>query len=400
MTETKPRSAFTGMPDIGADEHLIGAFVGRSNGPTLIAIGSLHGNEPGGSIALSDVSQKLAKITDKLNGRVYFLTGNARALAKDVRFVDCDLNRIWTPKNMSSLGSETLSHTSEGSQLDELGQIIDSILITAMDEVFVIDLHSTSSDTIPFVTIGDTLRNRQFAQKFPVSILLGIEEELDGTMLEYLNNAGAVTLGFEGGQHLSHQTVENHLALIWLGLVNAGLLSDADVPDYDLYRWRLGAAKRSSPIVEVRYREAITDQDEFEMNPGFTNFEPIKKGQELAKNIHGRIRAIESGVILMPLYQKLGNDGFFVGRQISPFWLRLSGILRRIGIQKIIHFLPGVRRDPGDPSTLIVDTRVARLFPLQIFHLLGFRRRRWVHHKLVVSRRRHDTSGPFKWRGK
>ena len=64
-----------------------------------------------------------------------------------------------------------------------------------------IDLHSTSADGLPFATVGDTMRNRRFAQNLPVTILLGIEEQLDGTMLEYLNNLGAVTLGFEGGQH-------------------------------------------------------------------------------------------------------------------------------------------------------------------------------------------------------
>ena len=31
--------------------------------------------------------------------------------------------------------------------------------------------------------------------------MLGIEEQLEGTMLEFMNNEGAVTLGFEGGQH-------------------------------------------------------------------------------------------------------------------------------------------------------------------------------------------------------
>lgn len=101
----------------------------------------------------------------------------------------------------------------------------------------------------------------------------------------------------------------------------------------------------------------------------------------------------------MPLYQKLGNDGFFIGREISPFWLWLSGVLRSLGIQKIIHILPGVRRDPDDPGTLVVNTSVARLFPLQVFHLLGFRRRRWIDKKLVVSRRKHDTDAPFKWKG-
>ena len=173
--------------------HLIGAFIGKVSGPTLIVVGSLHGNEPGGAMALRNLSPKLAEITDSLKGRVYFLTGNTRALAERVRFINADLNRHWTPHNMSSRGAEKVFNTSEGCELSELDRILDRILITAMNEVFVLDLHSTSSEGIPFATVGDTLRNRSFAQKFPVPILLGIEEHLDGTMLEYLNNAGAVT---------------------------------------------------------------------------------------------------------------------------------------------------------------------------------------------------------------
>jgi len=101
------------------------------------------------------------------------------------------------------------------------------------------------------------------------------------------------------------------------------------------------------------------------------------------------------GVILMPLYQKLGNDGFFIGRRIASFWLTVSAALRRLRVQKLMPLLPGVRRDPVDPETLVINTRVARLFPLQIFHLLGFRRRRWSGAKLIVSRRKHDTTSPF-----
>ena len=398
-TETDVELNSAKLADLGAGEHLIGAFVGKSSGPTLIVIGGLHGNEPGGAIALSNVSMLLGGMAEKLKGRVYFLRGNTRALSQGVRFLDADLNRHWTPENLSNIGSEMLSVTSEGVELAELDRILDSILITAMDEVFVLDLHSTSSDGRPFATVGDTLRNREFAQKFPFWILLGIEEQLDGTMLEYLNNAGAVTLGFEGGQHISAETVKNHEAITWLALVNSGVLSETDLADQGLYRGQLDAGRGGSSIVEVRLRKEISDGDEFEMNQGFNNFDPISKGQVLAKNKYGNILAGESGLILMPLYQKLGDDGFFIGRVISPFWLLLSGILRRIGIQRLIHLVPGVRRDPDDTGKLIVNTNIARFFPLQVFHLLGFRRHRWVGNKLIVSRRRHDTSGPFKWKG-
>jgi len=296
---------------------------------------------------------------------------------------------------MSSMRSERLSKTSECRELDEIDQAIDQILITARSEVYVLDLHSTSAEGEPFATVGDTLRNRAFARKFPVTILLGIEEQLQGTMLEYLNNAGAVTLGFEGGSHLSESTLTNHKALVWLALANSGLLAEGDVPDLEGHKRTLAAGKVESRFVEVRHREKVEPGDGFQMHPGFNNFDRIKAGQELARNNSGIIRAREGGLILMPLYQSLGEDGFFIGREVAPFWLALSALLRRLRTQRVIRWLPGVVEESGDPDTLIVNTRVARLFPLQIFHLLGYRRRRWVDDHLVVTRRKHDTDSPF-----
>ena len=148
-------------------------------------------------------------------------------------------------------------------------------------------------------------------------------------------------------------------------------------------------------IIEVRHREAISADDEFVMNPGFNNFDPIRRGQVLARDRRGPIKAVESGMILMPLYQKKGEDGFFIGREVSRFWIWLSEILRRLNLSDWVFILPGVKRHPTERESLIVNTVVARFFPLQIFHLLGFRRRTWVGKSLVVSRRKFDTKSPF-----
>lgn len=378
-------------------EHLIGKFVGDPTGATLIVVGSIHGNEPSGTRALRKVSRQFEDLRGKLRGRVYFLAGNTRALARGVRFVGADLNRHWTSENLTqNKTAHSSARIAEDYEQNELLEIFDEILATANGEVFALDLHSTSAAGLPFATVGDTLRNRRFAQKFPVTILLGIEEQLDGTMLEYLNNAGAVTFGFEGGQHDAPEAVENHEALIWLALVNSGILAEKDAPDLDRHRQILARASGRARILEVRHREPVAPGDEFAMNPGFENFAPIKVGQLLAKNKRGAIRAVESGLILMPLYQKQGEDGFFIGREVAPFWLRLSAVLRKLKIGDIVRILPGVWRHPTNHESLIVNTRIARFFPLQIFHLLGFRKLRWHGDQLVVSRRRHDTHSPFK----
>ena len=376
-------------------EHVIDRFCGDENGPTLVVVGSIHGNERGGAEALRNVARKLRTMELKLLGRVYFIEGNVRALRAGVRFVDSDLNRHWTKENIARrVPRETVAGV-EDLAISELVSVFRDILATAKNEVYVLDLHSTSADGLPFATLGDTLRNRHFARKFPVTVLLGIEEQLEGTMLEYLNNEGAVTLGFEGGQHESDKTVANHEALVWLALVNAGIARAGDIPDHSNHRASLNAATGRARIIEVRHRQAIDVDDEFVMNPGFQNFDVVTRGQVLASDRLGPITSPESGLILMPLYQKKGDDGFFIGREISPFWIRLSEVLRRLKLADWIFILPGVSRHLTDPESLVVNTTVARFFPLQIFHLLGFRRRIWKDNQLVVSRRKYDVTSPF-----
>ena len=117
----------------------------------------------------------------------------------------------------------------------------------------------------------------------------------------------------------------------------------------------------------------------------------------MARNRAGAIKASETELILMPLYQALGDDGFFLVCEVERFWLKLSALLRRLKVGDYMHLLPGVRRDPINENVLIINTRIARLLPLPVFHLLGFRRLRWTDKYLVVSRRCYDLVRPTKF---
>lgn len=394
MTQRTPPCAVE--QESHAAAHVIAEIAGTKDGPLLIAIAGLHGNEPAGVEAATRTADTIASLAGKIAGSVVLLAGNTRALARNTRFVDGDLNRRWTPAFIEHARSfvPTEPERSEDAELRELLAVFDRLVGNANGEVYVIDLHTTSAGGVPFATLGDTLRNRAFAANFPVPIILGIEEQLDGTMLEYLNNLGCVTLGFEAGQHVDASSIDNHESLIWLALVAAGNLSATDVPGYEMHRARLASVGGGRRFVEIRSRHAVRPGDGFLMEPGFTNFTPIRKSQPLAQDWRGPILAPEKGLLLMPLYQPLGDDGFFVAREIKQFWLKVSSVLRRLGIASWAALLPGVRKLAADGDSFIVNTYLARLFPLQLFHLLGFRKQRWADGFLVVTRRRFDRQGP------
>jgi succinylglutamate desuccinylase len=379
-------------------EHLIGSVRGSLPGPTLLILGGIHGNEPAGVLAADRVLPRIQERKAELRGEVVLLRGNTRALERKVRYIDADLNRQWAPDSVrvTASGNGGLSAMSERLEQGELLVAIREAVSRARGEVYFLDLHTTSAHGKPFATVGDTLRNRRFALRFPVTIVLGLEEQINGTLLEYINNLGAITMGFEAGQHEAITSVDHHEALVWNATIATGNFLREHLAELDHGRSLLKRAGGGRRVVEIRHRHAINPQDDFQMEPGFRNFQRVRRGEVLARDRTGEITAGETGLILLPLYQKLGDDGFFLGREVKQFWLGLSALLRELRVGHYIRVLPGVRRDPLNDDSLIINTRIARILPLQIFHLLGFRKRRWIDKHLVVSRRSHDLSGPTK----
>lgn len=377
-------------------EHLIASIRGIAPGPTLIILGGIHGNEPAGVIAADRVLPRIQELQSVLRGEVLLLRGNTRALEQSVRYIDADLNRQWTADNVRKANSDgpCPEEMSERLEQGELLTVLNKVVSRATGNVYFLDLHTTSAHGEPFATVGDTLRNRRFAMTFPVTIVLGLEEQIEGTLLEYLNNLGAITMGMEAGQHEAITSIDNHEAVILNAMAATGNLRCEDLPELARYQWRLKGASGGLRVVEVRHRHSIVPEDHFKMEPGFKNFQSVRRGQVLARDRTGEIKARETGLILLPLYQALGNDGFFLGREVKPFWLKLSALLRRLKVGYYVHLLPGVRRDPRNENFLIINTHVARILPLQVFHLLGFRRLRWTDKYLIVSRRAYDLVGP------
>jgi succinylglutamate desuccinylase len=371
----------------------IGEHQGSLPGPLLLVVGGIHGNEYSGVLAARRVVDKLALDARPFRGRFVALVGNLAALALDQRFIDVDLNRQWQAGKVVALeegggGSAPVEEREQRHLLAELRQEMDQ----AEGEIYFVDLHTSSAHGAPFVTVGDTLRNRAFALKLGLPVVLGLEEQIDGALLEYMNNLGHVTAGIEAGRHDAPASVDHHEAALWLALSATGNMDAPDIPQAAALRRLLRKSTPGIPrIMEVRHRHPVTAEDQFVMEPGYTNFDPVPAGKVVARDRNGPLRSRRKCRMLLPLYQAQGTDGYFLVRSIRPFWLVLSAILRRSGLPALMRWLPGVKVLSGREETLMVDTRIGRFLPMQIFHLMGYRRVRWQGNLLVVSRRRFDT---------
>jgi hypothetical protein len=371
---------------VEVEEREVGRFLGSAAGPTLIAVTGIHGNEPAGLEAARRVFARLAKGDLRLRGELVVFAGNLRGLRRGVRYHAKDLNRVWSEPGVAALRARPVSERDEEDhEQAELLSAIEEVIGRARGQVHLGDFHTTSASGIPFILFGDTLRQRYFARAFPLPVLLGLEEALDGVLTGYWSRHGCVTFALEGGQHKSPESVNAIEAVLWLALARARLLLD-DPPELLrsaelLHRLRAGLPR----VVEVRSRHPVSPEDAFVMEPGFRNIDYAKKGQLLARDRKGEIRASTDGLVVLPLYQGLGVDGFFWGREVSPARMLASQALRLSGAGQLLGLLPGVLRDKKNPGRFLVDPRSARA--LEVLQLFGYRRVRQQGRELTVERR-------------
>ncbi|APY10955.1 aspartoacylase [Seonamhaeicola sp. S2-3] len=362
----------------------IGKIKGANSGPTFVIFAGIHGNETSGVFA---VNQVLNTINSKnIGGVIYAIAGNLKALSAHQRFIDQDLNRLWTTDNIATIKNKAHLNSDE-KELIALLDILNNIITTNKPPFYFIDLHTTSSKTLPFITINDALINRKFSKHFPVPIVLGIEEYLTGPLLSYINKLGYVSLGFESGQHDDVNAITNSVAFLNLALVNAGVIKK-DSKKYNVnYNILKEQSKNTQNFLEIIHLHKIKKDENFKMLSGFKSFQKIKKGVPLAVSNGVNLLSKYTGLIFMPLYQKQGADGFFIIRIIKPFFLRLSAFLRRIKIDGLLVVLPGITWLNKTEGILRVNLKVAKFFAKPIFHLLGYRSRYSNEIYLVLNNR-------------
>ncbi|MEQ9616684.1 MAG: succinylglutamate desuccinylase/aspartoacylase family protein [Phycisphaerales bacterium] len=364
-------------------------------GATLVCVAGQHGNEPSGVFAVRRVLDAIGEHGVPMRGALVGLRGNVTALAQGVRYRAADLNRLWTPDRLERLRAKGDPIREAGHEFEEMHELfgaLEGAFADATSEVAVLDLHTTSSASAPFVVMEDRLPNREHARRFGTPVVIGLEEVLNGTLPDYVNDRGFVSLGFEAGQHDAPESVDRHESAVWVMLCSMRIVDRADVPGgLGAHEARLaGAAKGLPSFVELRGHHRVLDGDAFEMRAGYANFVRVEAGELLARDRRGEVRAPARGRVFMPLYQPLGEDGFFIVRRVGAVWLKLSAALRLLGADRLAPLLPGVRRDPAHPGVLIADTRVARWFTVEVFHLLGYRRRAPKSEHEAVFSRRHD----------
>lgn len=375
-------------------DRVIDHIRGKKGGPTVVFFGGVHGNETAGVFALKEVFRELHSKKTTVHGELYAISGNLGALESKQRYQTEDLNRIWFQDRIERIIDHQEIKHNEENELGQLYRLIHSILDSGTPPFYFMDLHTTSSNTSPFMVLNDSLLNRRYASNYPLPIILGIEEYLKGALLSYINELGYVSLGFESGQHDDDMAVKNCIEFIRYSLAVTQSVHVSEERKEQLYRNISNSSDAPHKFYEIYHQYNIAPNSNFVMAPGYVNFQTIPKGADLALVDGIELKTTKKRQIFMPLYQKQGNEGFYFIRPIPVFLLWLSKKLRRFKVDHILVKLPGVEWKDGSKDTLVVDQRVARFFAKSFLHLLGYRARKFDESRLMAKNR--ESASKFK----
>ena len=288
---------------------IIGKYSSGKDGPLLFVTAGIHGNEPSGVKALEEVFKQLEKTKPEIKGTILGVAGNQKALNKNQRYIDEDLNRTWTTENVNSGKKD--SH--EKREMFEIIDVLNQYPEKDFTKRYFLDCHTTSSPSLPYVSVQEVNDNDEWAHKFPTYIIRGFSDIITGDIDHYLSRIGITGFVFEAGQHTSETSAENHEGVIWLAIKEACGLDLSTIETYPECVKRF--TEKNAPdqkTFEIIHRHGLDKGDTFEMKPGYENFQKIKKGEVLATQNGKELKSEWDAYIFMPLYQAQGDDGFFV----------------------------------------------------------------------------------------
>ena len=307
-------------------ERIIGSYTGKEKGPLLICFGGIHGNEPAGIQAIEEVFERLDK--EPLNnpdfgfkGRLLGIRGNLRAIQAGKRYLQKDLNRQWTKENIARINATSPSLLeAEDLEIIEILSLIQSEINNYQpSRIVVLDLHTTTAHGGIFSVVTDDPDSIQIGIELHAPVIKGLLKGINGTILHYFKTANfqipIAAVCFESGQHQESLSITRAVSALINCLRTISCVAASNIEtkhDEILQEYSEGLPKLTQLISIHR----IQAEDKFRMRPGYKNFQWLEKGLAIADDENGTIVIDEDCFLLMPLYQKQGDDGFFLIREV------------------------------------------------------------------------------------
>lgn len=260
---------------------------------TLTLSTLIHGNEIGGIEVLIKLLGMIRekKITPRSNLR--FLLGNVPAYIEDKRFLESDLNRSFgleNPRTLEELRARELeSYLSDSDILIDIHQTIGP----TSTPFFIFEYESPSYDLARYLN-----------KDLPI-VTYTVKRSFKGkTSTGFVMSKGALGITIETGQ----KSVNESQITLGFNLSQRAIETDFSTP-----------LPRSGFRNTFTFSQIIENPDgSLEMERVFHNFDPIYRGDLLAKNSEKKVFCETDGVILFPKYGEYAKKSSELALLLKP----------------------------------------------------------------------------------
>ncbi len=269
-------------------------FCSTRPGPHLLILGSIHGDEPCGTVALLRLADELALGDVTLTrGRLTLVPkANPAAHDENVRYKDVNLNRVLRKHE----NPHHYEHFIANSICD---------LVHGVDAV--LDLHAVTAKSPPFTFLDwDTPETRKWLTTLGLPYALTgwdsiypPDKDSDSTV-SYANSKGKIAVVVECGQKTDPASAEVAYKIARASLSHHGLTAPfAHVP---------------VPGKTLRMTEIIWKEQEGELVEEFENFSAVRAGQVIARLANGQtlIAPTDSYIIMPKATAVIGEEWYYL----------------------------------------------------------------------------------------
>lgn len=277
-------------------------FSGKNHGPTVVVMGAIHGNEKMGAKIIKHFKKLLPK--EEIFGEIYLIIGNPKALQKNVRFIDCDLNRLFGDdfKKLSMKQEASLA-------IDEQRALELAPILAKAD--YLLDIHSTIKKSIPFVYLKNSPEHFRIAKifhtKYMVSSLPSCEaQSLYSSVDNFVDKSGGIGITYETGWHKDESVFDDVLsnAKQFLSFVGSAF---HDLPENS-------KAKKSRHL--LIYKEILPSKKQFAFEQDYGNFDFLKKGASLGIDGTSKIIVPRDSYIVFPKKDiRIGSTACYLAKE-------------------------------------------------------------------------------------
>jgi succinylglutamate desuccinylase len=311
---------------VATSERLIGKYNGTDNGTLVVFTAAMHGNERAGVDGLMKLFAYLGtssknNLSPPVKGNIIGLIGNLKAYGAGRRYITKDMNRSWLPEDINRITKAPIDSLQDEDL--EIRQFLDALIpeLPGISKMFLLDLHTTSSEGGIFCITGQKNEAIRLAHDLGVPVVLGLLEGLQGTTLQYFDIANTgidtISIAFEAGHHDDPHSAECCFRASMRFLQGVGCLEKSEALP-TIMNDDNESGNPHPEIVKVTFRQPVEKNSEWNMHPGYRNFQKVCAGESLATYEGKEIVSPADGYLLMPLYQPQGKDGFFIAEEIFP----------------------------------------------------------------------------------